>query len=200
MTQVKICGLSTVEAISCAIQSGADYLGFIFAKSSRNVTIEQVQQLLEQVAIPETVKIVGVFVSPTRQELLDTQRLAGLDLVQVHGTLPDITDLPFPVIQAQSVTQDRHDYHTTADYLLLDAPATIYQGGNGTVFDWTSVDPHTLPDIWLAGGLNSTNVTDAVAYFQPLVVDVSSGVETNGQKDCQKIQLFCHTVKENHYV
>ncbi|MFD2727984.1 phosphoribosylanthranilate isomerase [Enterococcus camelliae] len=202
MTKVKICGLSTVEALTCAIQAGADYLGLVFAESPRQVTIEQASHLLQQVPIPKTVQTVGVFVSPTRHQLLETQRLTGIDLVQIHGELPALQDLPFPVIHAQAATQTLKLDPIETDYILLDAPATSYQGGNGRPFDWSSIDPTTLPaqKLWLAGGLNANNVQRAIHYFHPFVVDVSSGVETNGQKDCQKIQAFCQKVKENPYV
>ena len=83
MTKVKICGLSTKEAVEVAVSAGADYIGFVFAPSKRQVNLEQAAELAE--IIPTYVKKVGVFVSPSREELLEAIEKVGLDLVQVHG-------------------------------------------------------------------------------------------------------------------
>ncbi|MBZ5796610.1 hypothetical protein K8353_41815, partial [Burkholderia contaminans] len=83
MTKVKICGLSTKEAVETAVSAGADYIGFVFAPSKRQVTLEEAAELAK--LIPADVKKVGVFVSPSRVELLEAIDKVGLDLVQVHG-------------------------------------------------------------------------------------------------------------------
>lgn len=202
MTTIKICGLTTVEATQAAIDAGADYIGFVFAPSKRQIQATAVACLLQQVTRPKTVKTVGVFVSPTRELLLKTAKVASLDFVQIHGDLPDLTDFPLPVIAAQGVEEKTTRYQTSADFLLLDAPPTQYQGGNGQPFDWSLIHPENIPreKLWLAGGLTIQTVAAAIRYFQPLTVDVSSGVETNGQKDLKKIHAFCQAVKEETYV
>ena len=83
MTKVKICGLSTKEAAETAVSAGADYIGFVFAPSKRQVTLDQASELAK--FIPADVKKVGVFVSPSRAQLLEVIDKVGLDLVQVHG-------------------------------------------------------------------------------------------------------------------
>ena len=87
MTKVKICGLSTREAVEVAVNSGADYIGFVFAKSKRQVGIKQASHLAQ--FIPKTVQKVGVFVSPTLMELQEAISQVPLDLVQIHGEFAD---------------------------------------------------------------------------------------------------------------
>ena len=99
MTKVKICGLSTKEAVETAVSAGADYIGFVFAPSKRQVTLEEAAELVK--LIPADVKKVGVFVSPSRAQLLEAIDKVGLDLVQVHGQVVDdlFEDLPLPVFR-----------------------------------------------------------------------------------------------------
>lgn len=200
MTNIKICGLSTSAAVEAAIQSGADYLGFVFAKSPRQVTPEQVKEITA--TVPETIKKVGVFVSPSHEEVEATIQAAGLDLVQIHGE-PLTKKVSVPMIRAVSIRKAQPIPEPgVEDYLLLDAPPTKYMGGNGEVFDWQAVNPAELPQdkLFIAGGLTPENVVAAVHYFQPFAVDISSGVETDGKKDHKKIAAFCQAVKEETHV
>ncbi|MEO1771956.1 phosphoribosylanthranilate isomerase [Candidatus Enterococcus ferrettii] len=196
MTQIKICGLSTRKAVETAVNSGADYLGFVFAKSPRQVTPAQVHEIT--LDLPTSIKKVGVFVSPSQTEVEATIQAAGLDLVQIHGEqLSEV--LSVPIIRAVSIRKSYPLFESESeDYLLLDAPPTKYMGGNGEVFDWQAVNPAELQQerLFIAGGLTPENVAAAIHYFQPLVVDVSSGVETDGEKDHKKITAFCQAVKE----
>lgn len=194
MVKVKICGLKDQETVDAACQLGADYLGFVFAKSKRQVSPEMVAAITANV--PKTVKKVGVFVSPTIEELAETVKIAGLDLIQIHQQVP-AGPYPVPVILAENGETSTGALPMGADYLLLDAPPKEFVGGNGQAFDWLAVDPESLPKdrLIIAGGLNAANVAAAVAHFQPLAVDVSSGVESQGQKDIQKIKEFIEIVK-----
>ncbi len=192
MTKVKICGLSTKEAVEVAVSAGADYIGFVFAPSKRQVTLEQATELAE--IIPTYVKKVGVFVSPSRSELLEAIEKVGLDLVQVHGQVVDklFENLPCASIQAVQVDGDGHVPNSLADYLLFDAPVA----GSGQTFDWGRLDTTELSQpFFIAGGLNEDNVEEAIQHFTPYAVDVSSGVETNGQKNHEKIRRFIERVK-----
>ena len=192
MTKVKICGLSTKEAVEVAVSAGADYIGFVFAPSKRQVTLEQATELAE--IIPTYVKKVGVFVSPSRSELLEAIEKVGLDLVQVHGQVVDklFENLPCASIQAVQVDGDGHVPNSLADYLLFDAPVA----GSGQTFDWGRLDTTELSQpFFIAGGLNEANVEEAIQHFTPYAVDVSSGVETNGQKNHEKIRRFIERVK-----
>ena len=119
MTKVKICGLSTKEAVETAVSAGADYIGFVFAPSKRQVTLDQATELAKP--IPANVKKVGVFVSPSRAELLEAIEKVGLDLVQVHSQVADdlFENLPCASIQAVQVDGEGHVPNSQADYLLL---------------------------------------------------------------------------------
>ena len=192
MTKVKICGLSTKEAVETAVSAGADYIGFVFAPSKRQVTLEQAADLAK--TTPATVKKVGVFVSPSRAQLLETIEQVGLDLVQVHGQVGDglLENLPCDSIQAVQVDGNGHVSNSRADYLLFDAPVA----GSGQIFDWGQLDTTGLAQpFFIAGGLNEDNVVKAIQHFTPYAVDVSSGVETDGQKDHEKIRRFIERVK-----
>ena len=192
MTKVKICGLSTKEAVKTAVSAGADYIGFVFAPSKRQVTLEQAAELAK--IVPTNVNKVGVFVSPSRAELLEAVDKVGLDLVQIHGQVADdlFEDLPCASNQAVQVDRDGHVPNSQADYLLFDAPVA----GSGQTFDWAQLDTTELAQpFFIAGGLNEDNVARAIQHFSPFAVDVSSGVETNGQKDHEKIRRFIERVK-----
>ena len=192
MTKVKICGLSTKEAVKTAVSAGADYIGFVFAPSKRQVTVEQAIELAK--FIPSHIQKVGVFVSPSRAELLEAVDKVGLDFVQVHGKVVDklFENLPCGSIQAVQVDEGGHVPNSQADYLLFDAPVA----GSGQTFDWGRLDTTELAQpFFIAGGLNEDNVARAIQHFSPFAVDVSSGVETDGQKDHEKIRRFIERVK-----
>ena len=192
MTKVKICGLSTKEAVKTAVSAGADYIGFVFAPSKRQVTVEQATELAK--FIPSHIQKVGVFVSPSRAELLEAVDKVGLDFVQVHGQVVDklFENLPCASIQAVQVDGNGHVPNSQADYLLFDAPVA----GSGQTFDWGRLDTTELAQpFFIAGGLNEDNLARAIQHFTPFAVDVSSGVETDGQKDHEKIRRFIERVK-----
>ena len=192
MTKVKICGLSTKGAVETAVSAGADYIGFVFAPSKRQVTLEQAAELAK--FIPSHIQKVGVFVSPSRAELLEAIDKVGLDFVQVHGQVVDklFENLPCGSIQAVQVDGNGHVPNSQADYLLFDAPVA----GSGQTFDWGRLDTTKLAQpFFIAGGLNEDNVARAIQHFSPFAVDVSSGVETDGQKDHEKIRRFIERVK-----
>ncbi|MDI1474232.1 phosphoribosylanthranilate isomerase [Streptococcus taonis] len=192
MTKVKICGLSTKGAVETAVSAGADYIGFVFAPSKRQVTLDQAAELVK--IIPADVKKVGVFVSPSRAELLEAVDKVGLDFVQVHGQVVDklFENLPCASIQAVRVDGNGHIPSSQANYLLFDAPVA----GSGQTFDWGKLDTTGMVQpFFIAGGLHEDNVAKAIQHFTPFAVDVSSGVETDGQKDHEKIRRFIERVK-----
>ncbi len=193
MTKVKICGVSTASAVETAYQAGADYIGFVFAESRRRVSLEQAQKLAD--LVPATVRKVGVFVSPSLAELQEAISVANLDLVQIHGDFNEdlLTEIGRPVIRAYQVKGALKDVSQQADYLLFDAPLA----GSGQTFDWQTFDRRQINQpFFIAGGLNAGNVQEAIQHFAPYAVDVSSGVETDGQKDLEKIKEFIERVKD----
>ena len=192
MTKVKICGLSTVEAVETAVLAGADYIGFVFAESKRQVSLEQAQELAKLVT--GKTKIVGVFVSPSLEDLEQAIAQVPLDIVQIHGMFYEtlIPKISVPVIRAIQLSDQEAQVTSPADFLLFDAPVA----GSGQTFDWDLLkDQKIQQDFFIAGGLTVDNVRQARETFQPYALDVSSGVETNGHKDIEKIKAFIEGVK-----
>lgn len=211
MTKVKICGLTQARHVEAAVAAGADYLGFVFAKSRRLITPASVKEITHHV--PQTVHKVGVFVQPTFAEIKAAYVNAGISHVQLHGQLTDsvqqaLTEGAFQQLHLSVIhafNGESPDLHkelagSKADFVLLDAPAdtTGYAGGNGRAFNWSVVAKKAQIDkpLFIAGGLHQGNVQQAIQYFSPFAVDVSSGVETNGEKDAKKITTFIRKVKE----
>lgn len=193
MTKVKICGLKTPEAVETAVAAGADYIGFVFAKSRRQVSLDQARQLAG--LLPPRVQKVGVFLSPSLEELETAISAVGLDLVQIHGDFtPELLgQVSRPVIRAYQVKDGLKSVSPEADYILFDAPLA----GSGQTFDWQAVDTSKIDQpFFIAGGLTADNVSAAIEHFSPYAVDVSSGVETEGEKDLAKIRTFIERVKD----
>ncbi|MEE8270824.1 MAG: phosphoribosylanthranilate isomerase [Alphaproteobacteria bacterium] len=189
---VKICGISTPEALDAAVVGGARYVGLVFyPPSPRAVGPVQAGELARRV--PTGVRTVGLFVEPD-DDLLDTVLgQVPLDMVQLHGgerpeRVAEIRGaLTIPVIKAIGVATEGDlvraaDYEAVADALLFDArPPTdvaALPGGNGMPFDWSILAGRTWPLPWLlSGGLTADNLAEAVRATGAVAVDVSSGVE-----------------------
>ncbi|HSI66112.1 MAG TPA: phosphoribosylanthranilate isomerase, partial [Planococcus sp. (in: firmicutes)] len=198
MTKVKICGLMEEEHVHAA--EGADAIGFVFAPSKRQISIEKAAQLAK--LVPADAAKIGVFVNAGLAEIQETIKRVPLTIVQLHGDEPDslIEAIDVPVIQAFSI-RSKEDVaklkSSKADFVLVDAPGIEFRGGAGRVFDWSllegaEIDPERLI---VAGGLTPDNVKEAIEQIHPYMVDVSSGVETNGRKDPKKIQEFIQQAK-----
>jgi phosphoribosylanthranilate isomerase len=197
--KVKICGLTTVEAAVHAASAGADALGFVFAPSKRQVTPQQARAIIKE--LPECVWKVGVFVNETPEKVAAIAELAGLTHIQLHGeeTPYDFAEIGRPLIRAYSI-RGKDDMskieHKETDYVLLDSPPAMYRGGNGISFDWELANGEaSSQNVILAGGLNPDNVQLAIKKVRPSMVDVSSGVETEGEKDLKKISSFIEKAK-----
>ncbi len=200
MTKIKICGLKTFEHAMVAVNAGADYLGFVFATSKRQVTPDQAKNIIEQ--LPNHIKAVGVFVDESLDKMIEIATYVGLDILQLHGNqyIEDYSVSPFPIIKSVSIkasTPTHPTFYPDADYLLFDTWHKDMAGGCGESFDWSllSVETITQP-FFLAGGLNHSNIKEAIRTVKPYAVDISSGVETKGHKDSEKIQRFIRLVKE----
>ncbi|PID26123.1 phosphoribosylanthranilate isomerase [Sporosarcina sp. P7] len=200
MTKVKICGLMKPEHVQAAVNAGADAIGFVFAPSRREVTLEQAQKLAK--LIPPSVLKIGVFVDETKEQLLKIFNEVPLDYIQYHGdeTPAFIKQVGLPSIKALAITSE-DDVKLAAtydvDYYLFDTPGIEYKGGSGKTFDWSLLEDVGVSkeQIILAGGLHAGNVQEALGQVNPYMVDVSSGVEIEKQKDSERIQAFIHTAK-----
>ncbi|MFD1125360.1 phosphoribosylanthranilate isomerase [Lentilactobacillus raoultii] len=194
MVLVKICGLMRPEDIFAVNQVDADFAGFVFAPSRHQVSLEKALALKELLK-PE-IKTVGVFVNESVDEMLAIYHAGAIDIAQLHGksTPTEISQLKqaglgvIQVFERQTV-----DTTSPADYLMVDSGK-----GSGQLLDLTRI-PHLNRSLILAGGLTPQNVSRAIQIVRPDIVDVSSGVETNGHKDAQKINQFVKNAKEEVY-
>ena len=198
--KVKICGILNEETAFCAAEHGADVLGFVFADSIREISLENATSIISK--LPKEIKKVGVFVNPSKERIDEVVSRTGIDIVQLHGNeTPEFCrEVPYPMIKAFSIerVEDLKNIHEyPCEYILLDGPKGKYHGGNGISFDWGILSGFDFKDkkVILAGGLNPQNVTAAILETNADMVDVSSGVETNGQKDLEKIKTFVTRVK-----
>jgi phosphoribosylanthranilate isomerase len=205
--QVKICGLSTPEAVRAAVEGGAGYVGFVFyPPSPRHVTAEQAALLVREV--PAGIRKVGLFVDPSDEMLDHTLALVPLDILQLHGgespeRVAEIRRRSGLAVMKVLRIGDAADvaaaepYQAVADILLFDAkPAADLKnalpGGNGLTFDWRHLAGRSWTRPWmLSGGLTADLLAEAVAATGAPGVDVSSGVETApGVKDPALIRAF----------
>lgn len=207
--KVKMCGISKVETIPAVVEAKPDYMGLVFASSKRQVTVEQAKTLVEALhkqckAQNDTVSIktVGVFVNETLDNLVTIANEANLDVVQLHGdedeafiqSLKERTNVEvWKAIQIRSAADAAAWIDSSADMLLFDAYHKDERGGTGDVFDWSCLDTFERP-FMLAGGIDSTNVARAIRTVRPYGIDISSGIETNGVKDDEKITAFTKIV------
>ncbi|SEO95488.1 phosphoribosylanthranilate isomerase [Amphibacillus marinus] len=196
---VKICGIIDAETALATAEAGADLIGLVFAKSKRQVTVEQAKTIRAMLA--DSVKVVGVFKDEEMSNVNWIAKQVGLDYVQLHGatTLKDCQLSQRPVIKVIAVREQAdleqvNAFLAVADYILLDGAVA----GSGTSFNWHLLNQltHERQRIILAGGLSVANVQAAINQVAPVGVDVSSGVETNGSKDIEKIVQFIKKVQE----
>ena len=215
--KVKLCGISKVETIPAVLEAKPDYMGLVFAPSKRQVTVDLAKILVEELHRGyakkygsdtehdknDTIKTVGVFVNETVDNLVAIANETNLDAVQLHGdedetfiqSLKERTNVEvWKAVQIRSAVDAEAWIDSSADMLLFDAYHKDERGGTGEVFDWSSLDEFERP-FMLAGGIDSTNVARAIRTVRPYGIDISSGIETNGVKDDEKIKAFTNIVK-----
>lgn len=199
--KIKICGLRTLEDISYVNVAMPDFTGFIFARGSkRKITIEQAE--LMKSALNKNIKSVGVFVDESPEVIISAAKLGIIDIIQMHGSETDeyIKEIKnytkMEVIKAFKADENLNYNieNTNADYVLVDSFGKNSFGGTGNTFDWGLI-PETNKKLFLAGGLNSENILEAIKRVKPYCVDINSGVETNGAKDKQKIIEIIQKIK-----
>ena len=209
-TIIKICGLSTLETLSAAIDAGTDWVGLVtFPPSPRHVAPKDAKPLADFAR--GKAKIVSLSVNADDQLLDDIMAHVNPDIWQFHGkeTAERVAEVKTrygrPVMKAVGVSTIEDlvkvtPYHGVADCLLLDAKPpkdAVLPGGNGAAFDWTILD-HLPADIefMLSGGLSVETVADAVCSTRAFGMDVSSGVESQaGIKDVALIKRFIENAR-----
>lgn len=217
-TKIKICGLTRREDCLAVNAARSDFAGFVFAPSRRQISADQAARLVAELN-PE-IRAVGVFVSEDAAAISSVAKAVPLAVVQLHGdALPDkllelrrqllpgihiwqrlAVPLDQPFKETRDLIQATIDAFTAAgaipDAWLLDSCRPGQAGGTGEIFDWSPFSSLRLSaPLVLAGGLTLQNVAAGIRTLHPVIVDTSSGVETDGYKDAVKITAFCQAVR-----
>lgn len=198
MTKIKFCGLSHLCDIEAANHLMPEYIGFVFAPKSRRYVSADKACVLKQALSPE-IKAVGVFVNETPEQIATLTDKRIIDMIQLHGNedeayiekLRALTDKPIiKAFRIETVADVEKAVQSTADAILLDSGA-----GTGKVFNWKLLADIKRP-YFLAGGLAPNNIKQALQQLMPDAVDVSSGIETDGDKDKEKMAAFIAAVRK----
>lgn len=215
--KIKICGLSRTEDIEAVNRALPDYIGFVFAKSKRQVTPQRAAELAAQ--LTPSIQKVGVFVNERMEQILELAKSGVMDMIQLHGTeTPDfVTALKkqtsLPVIKAirmdaaeRTVRGIKGAEVTMKGTGAMAAVIESYEaagvdlflfdngpGGTGESFEWNCI-PQTRKPYLLAGGIGRDNAAAAAGASQAIALDASSGVETDGRKDAEKIRQLVELV------
>lgn len=208
MIKVKICGLRRDLDIEFVNSYKPDYVGFVFAESKRKVKPEEVKKIAS--SLDKNIKKAGVFVNEKLSNILEIIETCKLDIVQIHGEeTNEFVNMLKKEIKEIEVwkairVKDEESLEVlkgyNADAFLLDSYTEGLYGGAGKIFDWKlALKAKEYGDIILAGGLDISNINEAVSLVQPYAVDISSGVESNGFKDEEKIKNFIYSVRRNIY-
>ncbi|MDD6212547.1 MAG: phosphoribosylanthranilate isomerase [Clostridiales bacterium] len=198
--KIKICGLTQPQEAEYLNRNPVDFAGFVlfFPKSKRNITIDRAKEIMN--LLSPAIARVAVVVSPTVSQLSEIQG-SGFDYVQIHGDFPleNLAGLKLPVLRAISAGNLREFPAWQACPKVAGFVFDAQEPGSGKVFDWNLLGeiPRDERLFLLAGGLNPENVQKAIQAVHPDGVDVSSGVEFDGQipgKDPRKINAFVEAV------
>lgn len=203
MIRVKICGLRDLASARVAVEAGADLVGFVFAPTRRYVAPELVAAIRR--ALPRSVGAVGLFVNHDAPTIRSIVQQCRLDFAQLCGeeTPAFCRELGVPVVKSLRIREPGDlaaldDYAAVTEWCVLDGFQPGHYGGTGTTFDWhLAAEAARHFRIMLAGGLTPENVATAVEIARPWGVDVSSGVETDGQKDPAKITAFVAAARQS---
>ncbi len=200
MIHIKLCGLTRQQDIECANRLKPDCIGFVFWKKSRRYVDDETARQLRS-ALDKSITSVGVFVDEEPERVAHLINEGIIDAAQLHGGEDDeyiakLRNLIMPgkvIIKAFRITSDEDikiAQSSSADMILLDAGM-----GDGAAFDWNMIRDMQRP-YYLAGGLDCQNVAKAVEMLSPYGVDVSSGIETDGVKDPEKMKEFVRIVRQ----
>jgi len=214
MTWIKICGTTNLKDALTTVDAGADALGFVFYEMSpRKIDVESAREIVNQ--LPPNIEKVGVFVNEPVEEILNTMSQAGLTAAQLHGVKsrsPEYIQalktggdvklfLVLPATEISGGLESKINGESGISAVFFDSGTPQLPGGTGRTFDWKTAASGIRAigqkvKVVVAGGLNSTNVADAIRILMPWGVDVVSGVEARpGKKDPQKVRDFIDAVR-----
>ena len=199
MVKIKICGLKRLEDIEIVNKYKPDYIGFVFADSKRKVSHELAGELKDN--LDSEIISVGVFVDAPQDEILELFSEGIIDAAQLHGSeneeyiseLKEKANNRLMIINAVEMSEDVDldcYENTQADFLLLDSGK-----GSGKTFDWRLIRKNLKKEFFLAGGLDVSNICQAIEEFNPYAVDLSSSLETDGFKDENKIKEIMEAIR-----
>ena len=203
LTRIKVCGISRPEDAQLAAELGASAIGFVFwPRSPRYIDAAHARAIAS--TLPDDVLAVGVFVDQDPAEIIEIAGAVPLDAIQLHGTedVRTYVRMPQRIIKAVGVGDafDRSVVDALPERVtvLLDAHDPIRRGGTGRTVDWTlAAAIAARRETILSGGLNASNVAEAITRVRPHMIDVSSGVESApGQKDHAKLREFFSAIRE----
>lgn len=199
MVKIKICGLKRLEDIAIVNKYKPDYVGFVFADSKRKVSHDLALEM--KTNLSSDIISVGVFVDAEIDEIVKLFDEGVIEIAQLHGlesedyirNLKENTNHKLKIINAIEMSDKKNllDYdNSISDYLLLDSGK-----GSGKTFDWNLIRTDLEKKFFLAGGINSSNISKAIDEFNPYAIDLSSSVETDGFKDELKIKEIMEVIK-----
>ena len=200
MVKIKICGLKRMEDIEIVNKYKPDYIGFVFADSKRKVSYNLARKMKQN--LDPSIKSVGVFVDADIDEILNLYDDGIIDFAQLHGResedyinkLRQKSNCHLKIINSIEMS-DKTDLlkydNSMADYLLLDSGK-----GSGKTFDWQLIRNDLKKEFFLAGGLNTDNISLAIKDVNPFAVDLSSSLETDGYKDEIKIKKLMEAIND----
>ena len=200
MVKIKICGLKRMEDIEIVNKYKPDYIGFVFADSKRKVSHDLARKMKQN--LDPSIKSVGVFVDADIDEILNLYNDRIIDFAQLHGResedyikkLRQKSNCHLKIINSIEMS-DKTDLlkydNSMADYLLLDSGK-----GSGKTFDWQLIRNDLKKEFFLAGGLNTDNISLAIKDVNPFAVDLSSSLETDGYKDEIKIKKLMEAIND----
>lgn len=209
-TILKLCGNHSLQDLMLSVNSGVPFIGIVFADSKRKVDPVQCGEWLKQIEKSEEQKYVGVFVNPTLQEVSHVLSYVPLDIIQFHGNEAPEEIIEIKMATGLAVWKAIHHnqnginkmkcYDRVVDGYVIDSKVKGAWGGTGATFDWQSIPAYNKEaekqgvQCLIAGGITPLNVEEILSFL-PQGIDISSGIETNGSKDCKKIQKIIETLK-----
>ena len=203
MIKFKLCGLKSLNDIEIINKYNPEYIGFIFYKKSKRYIDYKTAKMLKN-ALNKNILAVGVFVNEDINTVIKLLNENIIDIAQLHGnesenyikTLKKLTNKPIiKAFKVENALDIQKAKQSQADFVLLDSGT----GGTGETFNWSLIDDFNKP-YFLAGGLSIENIKTALDMLSPYALDVSSGIETSGKKDPEKIKAFIQTVRQHERI
>ena len=199
MTKIKLCGLKSLDDIEIINKYNPEYIGFVFYKKSKRYIDYKTAKILKN-ALNKNILAVGVFVNEDINTVVKLLNENIIDIAQLHGnesenyikTLKKLTNKTIiKAFKVENTLDIKKAKQSQADFVLLDSGT----GGTGQTFNWSLIKNFERP-YFLAGGLNNKNIKTVLNILSPYALDVSSGIETSGKKDPEKIKAFIQTVRQ----